>query len=241
MASAGRTASTKTSQNPTRSASQGASGTRTNWGAALDSPRAPIARPRRGGATKAATAVPAHTVMMPNPSPRSAASAVTAQSRSVARCPSAGSPSRPEPSTSVQRHPRPPSRRRIDSWASTVQAIMTPVTSPAPRLSLPPRITQSGATPTSNAYPENHSVAAVSSHDMPGSRQTGRLGGACPGAVPPPGAVARRSSGTGLRSGHGRGPRRRRGRRSAARLPSSPPRTRRCAPRRSGPGPGARR
>src|SRR5690242_18169185 len=136
--------------------------------------------------------------MTPNPSPRSAASAVTAQSRSVARCPSAGSPSRPEPSTSVQRHPRPPSRRRIDSWASTVQAIMTPVTSPAPRLSLPPRITHSGATPTSSAYPENHSVAAVSSHDMPGSRQTGRLGGACPGAAPPSGAVARRS-GAGMR------------------------------------------
>jgi hypothetical protein len=97
-----------------------------------------MARPRRRGSTKAATAVAAQTVMTPNPSPRSAASAVTAQSRSDARCPSAGSPSRTDPSTSVQRHPRAASRRRIDSWASTVQAIMTPVTSPAPRLSLPP-------------------------------------------------------------------------------------------------------
>ena len=33
------------------------------------------------------------------------------------------------------------------------------VTSPAPRSSLPPRITHSGATATSSANPENHSAA----------------------------------------------------------------------------------
>ena len=49
---------------------------------------------------------------------------------------------------------------------------MTPVTSPAPRSSLPPRITHSGATGTSSAKPENHSVAEPSSQGMPGTRQT---------------------------------------------------------------------
>ena len=131
-----------------------------------------MARPRRPGSTKAATAVAPHTVTTPNPSPRSAASAVTAHSRSVARWPNAGSPSNPDPSTSVQRHPRPVSTRRIDSWARTVQAIMTPVTSPAPRSSLPPRITQSGATEMSSAKPENQSAAEPSSQGMPGTRQT---------------------------------------------------------------------
>ena len=81
-------------------------------------------------------------------------------------------PSNPEPSTSVQRHPRPASTRRIDSWARTVQAIMTAVTSPAPRSSLPPRITHSGATGTSSANPENHSAADPSSQGMPDTCQT---------------------------------------------------------------------
>ena len=60
----------------------------------------------------------------------------------------------------------------MDSWAKTVQAIMTPVTSPAPRSSLPPRITHSGATGTSRANPANHSIAEPSSQGMPGTRQT---------------------------------------------------------------------
>ena len=131
-----------------------------------------MARPRRPGSTKAATAVAPHTVTTPNPSPRSAASAVTVPSSSVTRCPSAGSPSNPDPSTSVQRHPRPASTRRIDSWARTVQAIMTPVTSPAPRSSLPPWITHSGATGRSSAKPENQSIAEPSSQGMPGTRHT---------------------------------------------------------------------
>ncbi len=171
-ASAGTTASTKTTPNPARSASQGATGTRTNWGTAPASPRAPIARPRRPGSTRAAIAVAPQTVTMPNPSPRTAASAVTAHRLSVARFPSAGNPSSPDPSTSVHRHPRPGSTRRIVSWASTVQTIMAPVTSPAPRPSLPPRITHSGATGSSSANPENHSVAEPSSQRMPGTRQT---------------------------------------------------------------------
>ena len=44
-----------------------------------------MARPRRPGSTKAATAVAPQTVTTPNPSPRSAASAVTGHSLSVAR------------------------------------------------------------------------------------------------------------------------------------------------------------
>src|SRR3984957_1291502 len=131
-----------------------------------------MALPRRPGSTSAATAVAPQTVTTPNPSPRSAASAVTVHSRSLARCPSAGKPSRPDPSTSVQRQPRPASRRRIDSWASTVQAIMTPVTSPAPRPSPPPRITHNGATGSSSAKPENHSAAEPSSQGIPVARQT---------------------------------------------------------------------
>jgi hypothetical protein len=51
---------------------------------------------------------------------------------------------------------------------------MTPVTSPAPRLPLPPRIAQSGATDTSSAYPENHSVAAPIRPGIPGICQTER-------------------------------------------------------------------
>ena len=62
---------------------------------------------------------------------------------------------------------------------------MIPVTSPAPRLSLPPRITHSGATPTSSAYPENHSVAAASSQDIPGIRQTGPDRAAAPSCSGP--------------------------------------------------------
>ena len=49
---------------------------------------------------------------------------------------------------------------------------MTAVTSPAPRSSLPPRITHSGATGTSSAKPANHSAADPSSQGMPGTRQT---------------------------------------------------------------------
>ena len=49
---------------------------------------------------------------------------------------------------------------------------MMPVTSPAPRLSLPPWITHSGATDTSSAKPENHSAAEPSSQGMPDTRQT---------------------------------------------------------------------
>ena len=131
-----------------------------------------MARPRRAGSTKTATAVAPQTVTIPNPSPRSAARAVTAHNWSVARWPRAGNPSRPDPSTSVQRHPRPASTRRTDNWASTVQAIMAPVTSPAPRPLAPPRITHSGATGSSSAKPENHSAAEPSSHGMPATRQT---------------------------------------------------------------------
>ena len=60
----------------------------------------------------------------------------------------------------------------MDSWARTVQAIMTPVTSPAPRSSLPPRITHRGTTGMSSAKPANHSIAEPSSQPMPGTRQT---------------------------------------------------------------------
>src|SRR2546430_7853394 len=49
---------------------------------------------------------------------------------------------------------------------------MTPVTGPAPRPSLPPRITHSGTTDTSSAKPANHSIAEPSSQGMPGARQT---------------------------------------------------------------------
>src|SRR5215468_1012734 len=49
---------------------------------------------------------------------------------------------------------------------------MTAVTSPAPRSSLPPRITHSGTTGTSSAKPANHSIAEPSSQPMPGTRQT---------------------------------------------------------------------
>jgi hypothetical protein len=52
-----------------------------------------------------------------------------------------------------------------------VQAIMTPVTSPAPSPSPPPWITHSGATGTSNAKPEIHSAAETSSQGMPTTRQ----------------------------------------------------------------------
>ena len=49
---------------------------------------------------------------------------------------------------------------------------MTPVTSPAPTSSLPPRITHSGATGTSSAKPANDSMAEPSSQPIPGTRQT---------------------------------------------------------------------
>ena len=64
----------------------------------------------------------------------------------------------PEQAGSERERPAPPQAgqtRRIESWARTVQAIMTPVTSPAHRSSLPPWITHSGATGTSSAKLEN--------------------------------------------------------------------------------------
>ena len=153
MPNNGSAATSSTGANPTASTAGTPAGSSTRLGTATARPYTPTIRPRSAGGARCPTTALPVTVRMPKPTPRTTEQArIQVSVSATTRAAPAAISTRP--SAMVRPWPRVRSVHGTASWATTVVASSTPLTSPAPAAPAPPWTAHSGATGSSRAYPE---------------------------------------------------------------------------------------